>query len=228
MGDHLPIRGGQDRGRNGTGWQDLVAQYAAAGDARRLTAQVLRAFPNLRLAEVVGVIPAACAAGMPSPARGHCQTIDAGLAAIDVRGPGWVDRRYPIAVVVPELAEAGFDAAHIVALFNGNVPIEQLGPAVAALFPDYVPHIGDEALGALMEDRWRCPLRCCQPPQRRRLSRWARGTVGRLPGLLVRSGTSPPTLEAGPPMPPPADCEQPVTPANADDSLDGLAWHHRH
>ncbi len=197
MGDRLPIRGGQDRGRADAGWQAMVARFATAGDARRLTAQVLRALPNLRLADVVGVIPAACAAGMPSPARGHCQTIDAGLAAIDARGPGWVDRRYPIALVVAELADAGFDAAHIVALFNGNVPIDQLGPAVAALFPDYVPHIGDEALGPLLEDCWRCPLRCCQPPQRRRLSRWARGTVGQLAGPLVRSGTSPP-LQPGP------------------------------
>ena len=67
---------------------------------------------------MLGVIPAACAEGMPSPAPGQCQTIDAGLATIDVRGPGWVDRRYAVAVVVPELAEAGFDAAHIVALFT--------------------------------------------------------------------------------------------------------------
>ena len=106
MGDHLPIRGGQARGRDGAGWHELVAQYATAGDTRRLTAQVLRSFPHLRLADVVGVIPAACAAGMPSPAPGQCQTIDAGLATIDVRGPGWIDRRYPVAVVVPELAEA--------------------------------------------------------------------------------------------------------------------------
>ncbi len=171
MGDRLPIRGGQDRGRQGAGWHELVAQNATAGDARRLTIQVLRSFPHLRLADVVGVVAAACAEGMPSPAPGQCQTVDSGLAAIDVRGPGWVDRRYPVAVVVPELAEAGFDAAHIVALFNGNVPIKQLGRAVAALFPDYVPHMGDEALGPLLADCWRCPLRCCQPPNRPRLPR---------------------------------------------------------
>jgi hypothetical protein len=194
MGDRLPIRVGQDRVRDDSDWQQLVAQYATAGDARRLTAQVLRAFPHLCLSDVVGVIPAACAAGMPSPAPGHCQTIDAGLAAIDVRGPGWVDRRYPVAGVVPELAEAGFDAAHIVALFNGNVPMEQLGPAVGALFPDYVPDAGDEALGALLEDCWRCPLRCCQSPERRRLSRWARGVLTAAPTL--RHSTTSPSLPA--------------------------------
>jgi hypothetical protein len=212
VGDRLPIRGGQDRVWGDTGWQELVAHCATAGDARRLTAEVLRAFPNLRLADVVGVIPSACAADMPSPAPGRCQTIDAGLAAIDVRGPGWVDHRYPIAVVLPELAEAGFDAAHIVALFNGNVPMEQLGPAVAALFPDYVPHVGDEALGPILEDCWRCPLRCCQSPGRRRISRWVRDAFPAAPTLRP----SPRTLE------PPG-----VTPASADDLLDRPAWHHR-
>lgn len=49
MGDRLPIRRGHDRARGDTDWHELVARYAAAGDARRLTAQVLRAFPNLRL-----------------------------------------------------------------------------------------------------------------------------------------------------------------------------------
>ena len=171
MGEPLPIRGGQDRAPGDTGWQEIVALCATAGDARRLTVQVLRAFPEQRLADVVGVIPAACAAPMPGAARGQCQTIDAGLATIDVRGPGWVDRRYPVDDVVPELAEAGFDAAHIVALFNGNVPIRMLSRAVAALFPDYVPHMGDEALGPLLADCWRCPLRCCQPPDRSRLPR---------------------------------------------------------
>ncbi|HWI04019.1 MAG TPA: hypothetical protein VNT52_09370 [Acidimicrobiales bacterium] len=212
MGDRLPIRGGQDRTGGDTDWRELAARYAKPGDARRLTAQVLRASPDLRLADVVGVIGAACAAGMPSPAPGRCQTIDAGLAAIDVRGPGWVDRRYPVAVVVPELAEAGFDAAHIVALFNGNVPMEQLGPAVAALFPDYVPHTGDEALGALLEDCWRCPLRCCQPPARRRLSRWGRGV---LPGAPAPTSVL-------------AKLEPPgVSPPNTDDLLDRLAWQHQ-
>ena len=206
MGDRLPIRRGQDRARGDTDWHELVARYAKPGDARRLTAQVLRAFPNLRLADVVGVIPAACAAGMPIPAPGQCQTIDAGLAAIDVRGPGWVDRRYPVALVVPELCEAGFDASHIVALFNGNVPMEQLGPAVGVLFPDYVPDAGDEALGALLEDYWRCPLRCCQSPERGRLSRWARGVL-----------TAAPTLHE-----PPG-----VTSASTDDLLDRPAWEHR-
>ncbi|MDQ6947886.1 MAG: hypothetical protein M3256_16880 [Actinomycetota bacterium] len=194
MGDRLPIAAGQGRGRHDADWQELVAHHATAGEARRLTAQVLRAFPDLRLVDVMGVIPAACTAGMPSPAPGHCQTIDAGLAAIDVRGPGWVDRRYPIAVVVPELADAGFDAAHIVALFNANVPMAQLGPTLAALFADYVPHRSDEALGSLLEQRWRCPLRCCQPPARRQLSSWAR--VAWLGGR-TRLGTSPPALDTG-------------------------------
>lgn len=212
MGDRLPVRGGQNRARGDTDRQALVAQHAKAGDARPLTAQVLRAFPNLRLADVVGVIPAACAAGMPSPAPGQCQTIDAGLAAIDVRGPGWVDRRYPVAVVVPELAEAGFDAAHILALFNGNVPMEQLGPAVAALFPDYVDHIGDEALGPLLEHCWRCALGCCQPPARRRISRWVRGVLPAAPTLRPSAQT----------LEPPG-----VTPASAVDLVDRPAWHHR-
>ena len=212
MGDRLPIRGGHDRARGDTDWHELVAQYAKPGDARRLTAQVLRAFPDLRLADVEGVIGAACAAGMPSPAPGRCQTIDAGLAAIDVRGPGWVDRRYPVAVVVPELAEAGFDAAHIVALFNGNVPMEQLGPAVTALFADYMADIGDEALGALLEDCWRCRLRCCQPPARRRLSRWGRGVLPGAPApTSVLAKLEPPDL----------------SPPNADDLFDRLAWHHQ-
>ena len=78
-------------------------------------------------------------------------------------------------------AGAGFDAAHIVALFNGNVPMQQLGPAVSALFPDYVPHTGDEALGPLLEHCWRCALGCCQPPAHRRMSRWVRGVLPAAP-----------------------------------------------
>ncbi len=197
MAEGLPVRGGDDGAGDGAGWADLVARYARAGDARRLTGQVLGAFPDLRLVDVVGVIPAACAAGMPSPAPGQCQTLDAGLAAIDVRGPGWVDRHYPIAVVVPELAEAGFDAAHIVALFNGNVPIDQLGPSVASLFPDYVPDVADEAIGPRIIERWRCSLRCCQP-EPGRFNRWVRAASGRLSSRPTSSGTAPPALGEGP------------------------------
>jgi hypothetical protein len=90
--------------------------------------------------------------------------------------------------------------------------MEQLGPAVAALFPDYVPHIGDEALGDLLAGCWRCPMRCCQPPVRGRLSRWARGVLPAAP----TSRHSSPELE------PPG-----MTPAHADDVLDRLTLHHR-
>jgi len=208
MAEGLPVRVGDDGGGDGAGWADLVARYARAGDARRLTAQVLAAFPDLRLVDVVGVIPAACAAGMPSPAPGQCQIFDAGLAAIDVRGPGWVDRHYPIAVVVPELAEAGFDAAHIVALFNGNVPIEALGPAVAALFPGYVPDVADEAIGPRIIARWRCPLRCCQPPEPGRFNRWVRAAKGHLSSRPTSSVAAPLAIGDGAGSSPTATREQ--------------------
>lgn len=143
-------------------WSQVVTREARAGGARSLTVKILRSFPELRLRHVVPAIPSACAALMPRPVSGDCQTIDAGLVAIDVRGPGWVDWRYPIELVLPELQEAGFEAPKIVALFNGNIPIERLGPALRELFPGYVADVDDESPGSLLQRRWPCPLPCCQ------------------------------------------------------------------
>lgn len=124
---------------------------------------VLRSYPDLRLGDVLSTIAGACAAGLKRPVPDHCQTIDAGLAAIDARGPGWVDHRYPLEAVLPELKDAGFDAHTIVALFNGNVPLERLGRCLRQLFPDYLSQVADEAVGHKLSTRWRCRLPCCQP-----------------------------------------------------------------
>lgn len=155
-------------------WPQVVAREARAGGARSLTVKILRSFPELRLHHVVPAIPSACAGLMPRPVFGDCQTIGAGLAAIDVRGPGWVDSQYPIELVLPELQDAGFEAPKIVALFNGNVPIERLGPALRELFPGYVADVDDESLGALLPQRWTCPLPCCQHRDHLRFRPFAR------------------------------------------------------
>ncbi len=163
----------------GAPWTDIVAAIARPGNARFLTGAILRLYPGLRLVDVVGVIAPACSNGLARPTPGACQTIDAGLAAIDVRGPGWVDHRYPIAAVVPELVDAGFGPYEIVALFNGNVSLERLGPALQAVFPDYVADVDHEAQGDRLAHRWRCSLRCCQPRQRHRLLRRRLGAANR-------------------------------------------------
>ncbi len=172
----------------GASWTELVSRAAQPGQARSLTAAILQLFPELCLRDVITVIPSACSTGLAHPTPGACQTIDAGLATIDVRGPGWVDSRYPIDAVVPELKDAGFGPHDIVALFNANVPIKRLGAVVAAAFPGYVPTADDEAVGRGLGLRWRCALACCQPRRRRRL----RSRLGRAgPPQLPPSRTGP-------------------------------------
>lgn len=151
------------RGGTDNSWRERAARDARPGAARALTAELLRIYPELRLSEVLPVVAPACAVALRRPTPGACQTIDAGLATIDVRGPGLVDGRYPVDAVVPELAAAGFGPHDIVALFNGNVPLDRLGGAVRDVFPDYVPHDDDEAIGPVLAGRWRCRLRCCAP-----------------------------------------------------------------
>lgn len=150
----------------GASWSDLVARYARRGNARALTFAVLTLYPDLRLVDVIEAIPKASSTGLRRPTPGACQTIDAGLAAIDARGPGWVSTGYPVASVVPELAEAGFGPQDIVPLFNGNVPFPALAAALTATFPGYHPERDDEAIGATLAERWRCHLPCCQPRRR--------------------------------------------------------------
>jgi hypothetical protein len=164
-----------------------VAREARPGDSRRLTVVVLREWPGLRLVDVIGVIAPACAAGMRGPVLGRCQTVDARLGTIDVRGPGYVDDRYPLDSVLAELAEAGFGPEIVVALFNGNVAFARLGPTVQAMFPGYRPDVDDEAVGVLLAERWRCTLACCQPPRRRWSLRSAQ------PGNLALGTGSAPT-----------------------------------
>lgn len=175
----------------GAGWTDIVDSLARPGNARFLTAAILRLYPELRLVDVVGVIAPASSNGLARPTPGACQTIDAGLAAIDVRGPGWVDHRYPIDAVIPELVDAGFGPHDIVALFNGNVAITRLGPALQAVFADYEPDADHEAQGVTLAQRWRCTLRCCQPrPRRRPLRRWLGGAEGEVPSADLARGLS--------------------------------------
>jgi hypothetical protein len=156
----------------------VIARGAYAGASRPLTTFILRLYPQLRLVDVLEVISAACTADMRRPVPGGCQTLAAGLATIDVRGPGWIDARYPIGPVVDELAEAGFGPHDIVALFNGDLPIEALAGALAPVFPDYVADPDDEALGARLAERWRCALPCCQSGGRPRSLR-TKHTTGR-------------------------------------------------
>ncbi len=150
----------------GGSWREVVADSALTGTARNLTGAILLMYPELRLADVMAVIPACCAAGLSGPVIGACQTIDTGLAAIDVRGPGWVDIHYPLDVVVPELVEAGFGPHDIVALFNGNVIPDDLAAAIRAFYPDYEPDADDETIDVLAR-RWRCWLPCCRVRRRR-------------------------------------------------------------
>jgi len=158
-------------------WQQTVVAEARPGSARPLTVDVLRAYQELRLVEVIRVIAPACAAGMRVPVFGRCQTIDAGVGTIDARGPGWIDSRYPLDPVLAELANAGFGPEVIVALFNGNVPLDRLGSALRVLFPGYLPDYDDEAIGVRLAQRWRCSLPCCQPRRRRLSLRFSRSAL---------------------------------------------------